>query len=141
MSNIKVKKLSTGAQIPTKAEPGAAGFDLYANEVAYLRPGEITRVGCGVAVEIPPGWEGQVRGRSGLASRGIWVTLGTIDSSYRGEIGAIMTMVGSVGFAVIQKGDRIAQLVICPAPEFTLVETQELSNTERGTKGFGSTGK
>jgi dUTP pyrophosphatase len=124
----------------------AAGMDLAAclpeGEALLLRPGEIVRVPIGIAMAIPPGYEGQVRPRSGLASKH-GVTLpnapGTIDADYRGEIIVPLINHGREVFEVTH-GLRIAQMVIAPCLQPALVEVQELDSTERGVGGFGSTG-
>jgi dUTP pyrophosphatase len=124
---VRVKRLSPDAQIPKAARKGDVAFDLYSIIDYELRPGERFAVPTGIAVEIPPGYEGQVRPRSGLALKeGITVlnTPGTVDSGYRGT-----------------KGMRISQLAIRPVPEVEFIEVDELSDTERGEDGFGSTGK
>lgn len=107
-----------------------------------LEPGAIAVVPTGFAVEIPAGWEGQVRPRSGLAVRH-GVTLanppGTIDSDYRGELQVALVHLGSTAYT-IQRGDRIAQLLLAPVPEVEVVEVDELTDSARGEGGFGSTG-
>ena len=139
---IRFKKLSPEATVPVQAHPGDAGFDLVSMEKASLPVGGRMLVHTGLAVEIPTGCEGQVRPRSGLALKhGITVlnAPGTIDSGYRGEIGVILANFGSEPFE-IEPGDRIAQLVIAPVATVGVEVAVELSRTERGTGGFGSTG-
>lgn len=134
--------------LPTPATPGSAGADLVAAvpKERLLQPGERVAVPTGFAFAIPPGYEGQVRGRSGLALRhGISLpnAPGTIDCDYRGEVHVILHNGGEAAFT-IERGDRIAQLVIAPvaAPEFFEVEAAaDLGDTERGARGFGSTGR
>jgi dUTP pyrophosphatase len=127
---------------PSYATAGSAGMDLRASEPATLSPGEYKSVGTGLYLEIPPGFEGQVRPRSGLAAKH-GVTLlnspGTIDSDYRGELRVILINHGGETF-VIEPGDRIAQIIFAPAARAELEETGGLSDTERSTGGFGSTG-
>lgn len=130
---------------PARATEHAAGFDLRAavDESKTLAPGERALIPTGISIAIPPGFEGQVRARSGLALKhGIALVNapGTIDADYRGEIGVIVVNLGQEPFT-FHRGDRIAQLVIAPVvmAELDLVET--LSATERGGGGFGSTGK
>ncbi|MFW9893369.1 MAG: dUTP diphosphatase [Candidatus Thorarchaeota archaeon] len=140
---VRVKRLSPDAQIPKAARKGDVAFDLYSVIDYELRPGERFAVPTGIAVEIPLGYEGQVRPRSGLALKeGISVlnTPGTIDSGYRGEVKTIMINHNNEPFK-ITKGMRISQLAIRPVPEVEFVEVEELSDTERGEGGFGSTGK
>lgn len=139
---VKVKLLNPDAKMPTKARAGDVAFDLYSAADLDLKPGEHTVVPTGIAVEIPNGYEGQVRPRSGLAAeQGITVlnTPGTIDSGYRGEVKTIMINLGTKPFH-ISKGMRISQLAIRPVPDVTLIESDCLSGTERGGHGFGSTG-
>jgi dUTP pyrophosphatase len=140
---VRVKRLSPDAQIPKAARRGDVAFDLYSVIDYELRPGERFAVPTGIAVEIPPGYEGQVRPRSGLALKeGITVlnTPGTIDSGYRGEVKNIMINHNNESFK-ITKGMRISQLAIRRVPDVEFVEVEELSDTERGEGGFGSTGK
>jgi dUTP pyrophosphatase len=130
--------------LPAPASPGSSGFDLRAalEEETVLRPGERLRVPTGLVLEIPPGWEGQVRPRSGLALRhgiGVVNAPGTIDSDYRGEVAVILVNLGEAPFA-IQRGDRIAQLVIAPVAAVEWEEADALGESARGTGGFGSTG-
>lgn len=139
---LKFKKISPVAQLPSYATPEAAGMDVRAIDQISLGPGSWAKVSIGLAVEIPPGWELQVRGRSGLAVKhGVTVlnAPGTIDSDYRGEIGICLVNNGKQTFHV-EIGDRIAQLVLARAPQAEIKEVDELSTTDRGTAGFGSTG-
>ena len=122
----------------------AAGFDLAAAVTGptTIRPGEIRVVPCGFAMALPPGHEAQVRPRSGLASRhGITLvnTPGTIDADYRGEVQVPLINLGRADF-VIERGMRVAQMVVMPVPPVALVETNELDPTDRGPGGFGHTG-
>lgn len=134
-----------GLDLPRPASAGASGLDLPAavGEPLTLAPGERALVPCGLAVEIPPGWEGQVRPRSGLAVKhGVTVlnAPGTVDSDYRGELKVALINLGSEPFE-IQRGDRIAQLVLCEvAHGVNVVERPTLAATDRGEGGFGSTG-
>ena len=139
---VRVKRLSPDAKIPTAAKVGDVAFDLYSMIDYELRPGERFAVPTGIAIEIPPGYEGQVRPRSGLALKeGVTVlnTPGTVDSGYRGEVKTIMVNHNGEAFK-ITKGMRISQLAIRPVPEVEFIEVDELSDTERGAGGFGSTG-
>lgn len=136
---VKFKRLTYTAKIPTRATPGSVGLDLYATTHVRLEPWRTAKIPVGIAVEIPPGYEGQVRGRSGLAMAGLVVHQGTIDSDYRGEVGVIV--LNSMNYPIkLKQGDRIAQLVIAPIADVEPVEAVELSETERGAGGFGSTG-
>ena len=139
---LKVRRLSEAAVLPAYSHPGDAGLDLYATEDVELLPRQSALIHTGIAVEVPTGYEAQIRPRSGLAWRhGITVlnSPGTIDQGYRGEIGVILINHGSVPFQV-QAGARIAQLVVQTVVSVEVEEVQELSETRRGTGGFGSTG-
>ncbi|HSM91445.1 MAG TPA: dUTP diphosphatase [Anaeromyxobacteraceae bacterium] len=130
-------------ELPRYETAGSAGLDLRADEPVALAPGERRLVPTGLAVEIPYGYEGQVRPRSGLALRlgvGMVNAPGTIDSDYRGEVGVILVNHGRepVSFA---RGERIAQLVIAAVARAELVLVDELADSDRGAGGFGSTGK
>jgi dUTP pyrophosphatase len=141
---ISIKKLRPDAQVPRAMSAGAAGLDLAAALDAPLSilPGDRALVPTGLAMAIPPGWEGQVRPRSGLAIK-FGVTClnapGTIDADYRGEVKVILINHGREPF-VVHPGDRIAQLVIAAVAPAVTVEVDELPATERGAGGFGSTG-
>ena len=138
--DIKFKKL-TDTAIPFKySRVGDACMDMYADMDACISPNETIIIKTGIAVEIPKGFEGLVRGRSGLASRGIHVHLGTIDHTYRGDVGVIVTN-NSLQVAYIHKGNRIAQFTVKPVYPIHLTEVEELSETERGEQGYGSSGK
>jgi dUTP pyrophosphatase len=130
--------------LPMYATPGAAGMDLLADveQPVELPPQGRALIPTGLAIAIPPGWEAQVRPRSGLALKsGVTVANapGTIDSDYRGEVAVILINLGAQSF-MVKRGDRIAQLVIAPVVTATMVEVTELSATQRGAGGFGSTG-
>lgn len=142
MTTIRFKKLNPDAAVPRQAHPGDAGMDLVSIEALVLEPGKRALVRTGLAVEIPVGFEGQVRPRSGLALKnGITVlnAPGTIDAGYRGEIGVVLINLGDSPFAV-EPGMRIAQLVIAAVAEVTVAVADDLSATERGTGGYGSSG-
>ena len=143
---VRVVRLHPDARLPTYATDGSAGMDLYADHNITLSPGFVTLVRTGLLLEVPVGYVGDVRSRSGLAKRGIVVanSPGTIDSDFRGEVGVLLHWVydGEHGLSqVINRGDRIAQLVIAPVPRVQLVEctAEELTQTARGAGGFGST--
>ena len=142
--DVKIK-LENGCEnfCPKKAHPDDAGYDLYSRIDAVLEPLSGMAIPVGFAMELPAGYEAQIRPRSGLAAKHhITVTNspGTVDANYRGEVKAILYNLGREPF-IIQRGDRIAQMVICKLPEIELVETTELSETDRNTNGFGSSGK
>lgn len=141
---VEVKRLENGAglPLPAYATQGAAGMDVVAAETVTLRPGQRYAVATGFAIAIPAGYEIQVRPRSGLAFKhGITVpnTPGTIDSDYRGELRVLLINHGLHDFQV-DRGDRIAQLVLAPVVQAAWSEVEELDATARGEGGFGSTG-
>ncbi|WP_213974660.1 dUTP diphosphatase [Tepidanaerobacter acetatoxydans] len=130
--------------LPQYMTSGAAGMDLAANvsEITYLEAGEFKVIPCGIKIEIPTGFEAQIRPRSGLAvNHGITVlnSPGTIDCDYRGELKVILINHGKQKFA-IKRGDRIAQLVIAKVVEAEICQDRNLCETERGNGGFGHTG-
>lgn len=139
---LRVKKLVPEALLPRYAHPGDAGMDLFALEPCTLAPGSSAMVRTGIAIELPPSTEAQVRPRSGLAAKHqvtVLNTPGTIDEGYRGEVCVILINHGRTPFQV-DKGMKIAQMVIKPVISADVQEVQELSDTRRGTGGFGSTG-
>jgi dUTP pyrophosphatase len=143
--SLKVQRLRPSARLPVRATPGAAGLDLCADLDApiELAPGARALVPTGVAIALPTGHEGQVRPRSGLAvQHGVTVlnAPGTIDEDYRGELKVALVNLGQAPFT-IGPGDRIAQLVVAKVERVPVVEVDALDVTERGTGGFGSTGR
>ena len=141
---LRFVKLRPGALAPRYMSAGAAGLDLAsaADAAIEIAPGARAAVPTGLAFEIPPGFEGQVRPRSGLARKfgiGLPNAPGTIDSDYRGEVAVLLVNLGSEPF-VVKPGDRVAQLVIAPVVIAELEEVAELSDTTRGAGGFGHTG-
>lgn len=167
MIKVGFKRLSDGAIIPTKAHQSDSGFDLFASEDVIIEPGETSIVPTGIAVELPKGYEAQVRPRSGITAKTkLRVQLGTIDQEYTGEIGVIVDNIADDPFGNtsryikyvdgseirqdedipdgtyhIRKGDRIAQLVVQSLPAVTAVEIENFSEeSERGEDGFGSSG-
>lgn len=140
MKQLKVKKLSYSAKLPTRSHPQDAGLDLYSSEYDFLSPGESGLVATDIAVEIPPGYVGLITGRSSMSKKKIMAVLGTIDSGYQGPLGVILTN-NSPDRYQINVNDRIAQLLIVPivVPEVEEVKQFETA-TERGEGGFGSTG-
>lgn len=146
MIRVRVRRLPAARDLPlpAAASAGSSGCDLraaLAGEVV-LRPGERLLVPTGLAIEIPPGWEGQVRPRSGLALRhgiGMVNAPGTIDSDYRGEVGVLLINLGTEPFT-LRRGDRIAQLVIARVESVEWEEAEALDGSDRGEGGFGSTG-
>ena len=143
MINVKYVLTHPNARVPKKAHDDDAGFDLFAVEDYVLQPQEYARIPTGLRIELPRGTEAQVRPRSGLAANhGVTVlnTPGTIDAGYRGEVMVIMINHGKEPFP-ITPGLRIAQMVIKPIYEVSLTEVTVLEESERGSGGFGSSGK
>lgn len=164
---VGFKRLNDNAVIPTKAFPTDSGFDLVASEDVIVEPGETKLITTGIAVQLPPGYEAQVRPRSGVTSRTkLRVQLGTIDNAYRGEIGVIVDNIHAEDEAdkrthnpvllngyiyadrgrypkntyLIRKGDRIAQLAVQALPRVEAIEIEDVGASERGSAGFGSSG-
>lgn len=138
---VGFKRLHTDAQIPTKATEGAACYDAYLpSTYISLSPWETRIIPLGFSVEVPIGYELQVRARSGLASKGIIVSngVGCIDSDYRGEVGVILTNLSGM-IQPLEQGMRVCQLKLSPAPEIEFEILDELSKTDRGGGGYGST--
>jgi dUTP pyrophosphatase len=142
---VKFAKLSDEASEPNQGSQHAAGWDLRALEQTTIRKGSSTRIRTGLAVAIPHGWEGQIRSRSSLGAKGMIMPngIGTIDADYRGELQVLATWIGEGDCITLNKGERIAQLLIAPVPTVEFVETtvEELGETERGEGGFGSSGR
>jgi dUTP pyrophosphatase len=143
---VRIKRLphGMGLPLPVKMTEHAAGFDLHAavTEPMLLQPGDIKLVPCGFAMAVPHGFEAQVRPRSGLASKhgiGMPNAPGTIDSDYRGEVMVPLINLGREPFT-IERGTRIAQMLLLPVPPVELLEVDELDDTSRGAGGFGHTG-
>lgn len=140
---LYIKKMNPEAKLPEKAHPTDAGFDLFSIEEKEIPAGEASLIKTGVSIQLPPNTEAQVRPRSGLALKHSITVLnspGTIDEDYRGEIGVILINHGKEIF-IVEKGMKIAQMVIQPVLSVDIEEAEgELSETNRGTGGFGSTG-
>ena len=138
-------KLHDAARPPHRGSILAAGWDLHAIGEHTVYKGKTTRIPTGLAVAIPPGFEGQIRARSSLGAKGMILPngVGTIDADYRGEIQILATWIGEDDSFTVEAGERIAQIVIAPIPsvEFIEVKSAELGDTKRGTGGFGSTGR
>jgi dUTP diphosphatase len=142
MRTLKVKRLQPDAILPAYAHPGDAGLDLYAAVSAVIEPGESKLIGTGIAIELPPDTEAQLRPRSGLALKHAVTVLnapGTIDCGYRGEVGVILINHGRGPFDV-RPGMKIAQLVITSCLAVAVEEAGDLGESARGPGGFGSTG-
>lgn len=166
IAEVKVKRLHPDAVIPVKAHAGDAGFDLVAVEDTIIEPGETALIKTGLAFELPPGFEMQIRPRSGVTLKTkLRVQIGTVDSNYRGEVGVIVDnikppsklkwpfvfslkgvepSIDSVKHLdmtyIIRKGDRIAQAIIQRLPDVEIIEVEALGESDRGAGGFGSTG-
>jgi len=138
-------KLEPAAEAPSQGTKSAAGWDLRALEQTTVKKGKSTKIRTGLAVAIPEGWEGQIRSRSSLGAKGMIMPngVGTIDSDYRGELMVLATWIGEGDSITLEKGERVAQLLIAPVPRttFTEVSFEDLSETERGEGGFGSSGR
>lgn len=142
MVKIKIQKIKDNAILPNYAHEGDAGVDLYSTENYLLKPGERVLVSTGIKIAVPRGYEAQIRPKSGLAlNNGLSVlnTPGTVDSGYRGEVGVIAVNLGKVDYK-IEKGKKIAQMVINKVEEAEFEEVKELDQTKRKEGGFGSTG-
>ena len=139
---VKFRIIDPSAILPSYAHPGDAGMDIRSVEDLTIAPGERALVHTGLVMILPPGYEAQVRPRSGLALKnGITVlnSPGTIDEGYRGEVGVILANFGKEPFKV-EKGSKIAQIVVSPCTRAEIALTDEVDGTDRGTGGFGSTG-
>lgn len=164
MLKLKVKKLNPKAKLPTKNHITDAGFDLYAVEDAILYSGTSTKIDTGIAVEIPEGYVGVIFDRSSMGAKGIHRHCGVIDSSYRGplivclnntnlpqveykeheryyEVDPHNEVVVNPDIYEVKRGDKIAQMLILPVPAVVVEEVDELGESDRGAKGFGSSGK
>ena len=138
---LKFLRLNKDAQIPLYVRPGDCAFDIYSVEKVTLGKGKILPIKTGIASEIPPGYFVSFRGRSGLAAKfGIDVFGGVIDSTYRGEWMVILANLGPKAYK-IEKGERIAQGILQEIPAIKIVEVKKLSESVRGEKGFGSSGR
>jgi len=144
--HLRIKRVGDRGEplpLPAYATEGSAGLDLRADEAVTLSPGERRLVPTGIAIQLPEGFEGQVRPRSGLALRhgvGMVNAPGTIDSDYTGEIGVILVNHGQEAVR-FERGERIAQLVVARFERVSLAEVDALEATDRGAGGFGHTGR
>lgn len=137
---IKIKRFAKNAVVPVYAHAGDSGMDVAVTHSFVLPAKRTVKVMTGIGVELPDGYEVQVRPRSGLAARhGVFAVFGTVDAGYRGEIGVTLVNMGDADLA-FDAGDRIAQLVIAPVVRAEVVTVDSLSSSERGENGFGSTG-
>ncbi len=145
MTEIFIKRLSKNIPLPKYETTGSSGMDLSANieETVSIEPGKISVIPTGISVSMPKNFEIQIRPRSGLAAKNqisVLNTPGTIDSDYRGEIKVILINLSEKVF-LVEKGDRIAQMILCPVVKAKLTEVDSLDDTSRGSDGFGSTGQ
>lgn len=142
---VMVARTEDDARLPTRGSEYAAGWDLYALEESVVPFRKSVKLRTGLRVAIPVGYEGQVRARSSLGSKGLILphSIGTIDADYRGELFVLMTWIGEGESYTVKAGERIAQLLISPIPEvsFKEVTITQLGDTKRGDGGFGSTGR
>lgn len=131
-----------GGRLPTYGSAGSAAVDLYAAETKLIHSGTVHRVRTKIKIALPKNYMAEVKGRSGLALKGLWVHNGVVDEDYRGDVSIIVTYIHktSQGHHRINQGDRIAQLLIRPKQEFDWEEVEELESSERGENGWGSTG-
>ncbi len=144
MTEVLIKRLSKNIELPKYETNGSSGMDLSANidKQIKIEPGKTSIVPTGISVSIPKNFEIQIRSRSGLAAKSQISVLnspGTIDADYRGELKVILINLGNKTF-VVEKGTRIAQMVLCPIVKVKFKEVDNLDNTDRGAGGFGSTG-
>ena len=142
---VRIARIHPEARLPEQGSDLAAGFDLHSVERIEVRKGTTEMLPTGLVLAIPPGWEGQVRCRSGLGKRGLILPngVGTIDADYRGELMVLAHWIGEADSFVVEKGERIGQLLIKRVPKirFVEVERESIDDTDRGEGGFGSTGR
>jgi len=141
---LKVKRLDTRAKLPSRAHPGDLGFDLFALETVGVQPGQVVSAKTGVAFQFPEGWGALVRPRSSQGKAGIHILGGVVDNGYTGQVVVMLYNTAdphSEGTVIYNAGDKIAQLVLVPVFPGTIQETSNLDQTDRGDKGFGSSGK
>lgn len=140
IEKIGVKLIHPDAKIPKRQREGDACFDIYSIESTWISPGVTADVRCGVACEIPAGYKIMINGRSGLAKKGIFCHVGTIDENYKGELGVILVNLTSESYK-IEIGDRVGQISLQKVTSTEFVQVEELSDSNRGTQGFGSSGR
>ena len=142
---VRIARIHPDALLPVKGSDLAAGFDLHSVERVEVRKGTTEMLPTGLVLAIPPGWEGQIRCRSGLGRRGLILPngIGTIDADYRGELMVLAHWIGEGDSFVVEKGERVGQLLFKRVPRihFVEVEREALEETGRGEGGFGSTGR
>ena len=142
LPEVMIKKLSDDAIIPVRAKEGDVGYDIYAAQEQWIPAGEIKLIKTDISIELPPDTEAQIRSRSGMGKKGIMVANqpGTIDTGYRGMCGVLLFNSRNSGYKV-NKGDKVAQMLITTKLAYTFKEVNELSETDRGDSGFNSTGR
>lgn len=138
---VLVKRFNKNAQIPTQQNEGDAGFDISVSRKVIIKPGKTRTIPTGLGFKIPPNFVGILKVRSSMGRKGLGVSGGVIDSNYVGEVKLILHNRKTMGKICIKKQERVAQILFIPLPKMSLVEVDELPQTERGSKGFGSTGK
>jgi len=137
---LKVKRIHENAKLPLYQHKGDAGLDVFSSIDYVLGTGKVKPIPTGIKVAVPEGHVGLIWDKSGISLKGVHRLAGVIDSGYRGEVRVVMVNLGDEPF-VIEKGMKIAQLLIQPVVELEVIETEDLEETSRGEKGFGSTGK
>ena len=137
---LKVNKIHPDAKLPQYSHKGDAGLDLFSSVDCVLNKGEVKPIPTGIKMAIPEGHVGLIWDKSGISLKGVHRLAGVIDSGYRGEVQVVMANLGGESFEV-KKGMKIAQLLVQPAQEVKVTETEDLEGTSRGENGFGSTGK
>ena len=139
MENIAVEKLNENSILPSRSHCDDAGLDLYAAEGFVIEPGQGKMVSTGIAMEIPKGYVGMIADRSSMAKKGLKTAGGIVDSGYRGEVKVLLWNLSHQNYTVSPK-DRVAQILLIPIATPVVQEVPQLSKTERGAGGFGSTG-
>lgn len=137
---LKVKKIDGEAKLPVCGHKGDAGLDLFSCIESKLEAGEVHPIPTGIKIEIPPGYVGLIWDKSGVSLKGVHRLAGVVDAGYRGEVRVVMVNLGQEPF-IIEKGMKIAQLLIQPVMDVDVVEVENLEESSRGEGGFGSTGK
>lgn len=137
---VGVKLLRPNAKIPVRQREGDACFDIYACDDEWISPGTVAAIDCGFACEIPSGYKIMINGRSGLAKKGIFCHVGTVDENYKGEIGTILVNLSGESYKVTA-GDRVGQISLQKVIPTELNKVDVLSESNRGTQGFGSSGR
>jgi dUTP pyrophosphatase len=137
---LKIQRINENAKLPLYQHKGDAGLDIFSSIDCVLEAGEVKPVPTGIRMAVPAGYVGLVWDKSGISLKRVHRLAGVIDSGYRGEVRVVMVNLGNEAF-VIEKGMKIAQLLVQPVTEVKVVEAEELETTSRGEEGFGSTGK